>query len=200
MMSLMAIKISKHIWKCALCATLINSVFLLGCSSKEERKFYDLELNARDTERSRELVEELKNTKKGVELALKDFNCYGGRTQSWSSSILKKSSLSSQVEVSLTEICTNGDEPMSRRVEAAHILWCRTRDIKWFLDIYSFAQKSGGIPVFFARSDLNAMLNLQFKEYLNIPRKQDLSLTVEQFSNLISEPLVRSNLILNGVY
>jgi len=161
-----------------------------GCS-KEDHKFAVLQSSGRDTEKSRQLSLELKDTHEGIRLALKDINCYGGTTEGWSSWILRKSILSSQVNCGLAKICTNEVESMSRRIEASRLLWERTGELTWMVQWYGFVQKSGKPVIGIGRKYLVSTVDFgEFRGRVDVPASENTSLTVYEFTNLFMENII----------
>jgi hypothetical protein len=79
-----------------------------------------------DPEAARQIATALKDDQGGLELALRDFDIYGGQTRGWSSWMLARSSLDQLVTARLNSLSHDGSQPFSKRFEALWILWRRS--------------------------------------------------------------------------
>ena len=112
----------------ALSLTVFAILFFSSCS-KEGRDFQRLKRARKDTQQSQSLAATLKDTHRGVQLALADIDCFGGETRGWSSWMLEKSLLSSEVDGALRRLFQDTSQSLSRRIEAARLLWLRTGEL-----------------------------------------------------------------------
>lgn len=109
-------------------ALLIASLILFTSCSREDQLFRQLKDARREPERAEAIATELSRTNRGVELAVADIDIFGGKTRGWSATILTKSELDTVVERRLNDIVRDSTVPIAKRMEAAIILWYRTKD------------------------------------------------------------------------
>src|SRR5260221_386540 len=103
----------------ALC--LVFGLLLCSGCSRESLDFAKLRSYRRETPVATNLAVKLKESSRGVDLAVADMDCFGGQTRGWSSWILEQSSLADYVERKLTRTCGDHNESLTRRIEAARI-------------------------------------------------------------------------------
>lgn len=144
-----------------------------GCFA-ERWQFTKLQGISEDTAKAEPLAVNLRNTQRGVHLALSDMNCYGGKTRGWSSWILETSPLSSLVESGLKRVVNDASQGLSRQVEATIILWRRTGDPSWLVLCYQLVQKSGGSTVAMGRKRLTGSADFgDLRARIDVPATQD---------------------------
>lgn len=120
---------------------IIVVICLVGCS-EEQRQFSELRKNRRDTTQARQIATDLKDRPSAIDMALRDFDCFGGSTRGWANWMLEYSSLPT-INASLRGILLDAQERHSRRVAAAWILWHRTREDDHLKELFRLVKDPG---------------------------------------------------------
>lgn len=168
---------------------LVVSLCLLGACNNEQRLFYRLQEARREQARARPLADELSKTSEGMKLALADFNVFGGTTSGWSSWILMESSLTSEVEPELKRIIADPSIDLAESVEAAHIMWIRTRDTIYLEKMFGMVRAPGDLATEWGRRKLGTSMNPErVVQQLTVPPTEPIKLTLEEFQMVIKDP------------
>jgi len=134
----------------------------------------------------RALSRQLSDTEEGVELAVADLDCYGGRTSGYSNWILLTSRLHGTVRSRLEEIAENDAQSLERRVAACEILWRRTDEDRWLERSFELAQPGGSPVVSYARAGLREVFVAgDSPKAIDVPDSQDLPVSVEDFRGIV---------------
>jgi hypothetical protein len=110
-----------------LSGVLLASMLLSSGCTKERIAFKKLHRVRRDPDAARPLAESLMKTEQGVQLALDDFDCFGGTTRGWSSWIIEHTPITN-VNERLDSIMGDPAFEESKRISAAWLLWRRTNE------------------------------------------------------------------------
>lgn len=112
---------------------------------KENFTFFLLHLSRRNGEAALIYANELMKSERGVDLAFKDFNIFGGETRSFSSYILINSKIPN-INDRLNQLVISKNVDYTKKFEACYILWSRTNDCihfeKYFNLIIEFNNKT----------------------------------------------------------
>jgi hypothetical protein len=164
----------------------IIPALLFSSCSQEAGDFTRLKLSRKETQQSQILATALKDRPRGVRLALEDIDCFGGETRGWSSWILEKSSLSSEVDRGLNNIVFGLEQRLARRIEAARILWLRTGDWSWLVEWYRLVQRAGIPAVGAGRRLLVSAVDFgDVRDRINLPADHNAALSIEEFSQVL---------------
>jgi hypothetical protein len=144
----------------------------------------------RDTEEAQQIASYLKDTSRGITLALDDMDCWGGKTKGWSTWILASSSLP-LVNDRLERILRDESEWPGRRIQAAWILWRRTRKSSYLIDLFKLVKHEGSTSVKRGRQYLASIAQTQaIQEKLQQNENISLSLTVAEFEEYLKKGLI----------
>ena len=172
-------------WLCCLC--------LIGGCSREDATFSKLRTYRRETAKAQVFANELKESPRGVSRALADMDCYGGTTRGWSTWILENSSLSNHVENACKQLLRDSKQPLPKRIEASIVLWRRTHDTTWLVDLLSLVRFSGSHAVGHGRRKLITLLDFgEFRSEIDIKSTEDIRITSDEFVRFI-ENYARTN-------
>jgi hypothetical protein len=168
---------------------LLVSLCLLGACNNEQRLFYKLQEARREQARARPLADELSKTSEGIKLALADFNVFGGTTSGWSSWILMESGLTSEVEPELEKIVADPSIDLAKSVEAAHIMWVRTRQTAYLEKMFEMVSSPGDLATEWGRRKLTTSINSEeVSRKITVPPTEPIQLNLEEFRLLIRDP------------
>lgn len=168
---------------------LLLSLVLLTACTNEQRLFYRLQEARRQADRARPLATEVSKTSKGVELALADMNVFGGTTGGWSSWILMESALTNEVEPKLKGIIANRSADPENRIEAAHIMWVRTKNTGYLETMFEIVRSPGDLATEWGRRKLATAIDPEeVVKKVTVPSTEPIPLTVEEFHLLIQDP------------
>ena len=136
-----------------------------------------------------QVAHEIKDTPRGVALALRDFNVFGGETRGISSWILENSGRSEDVNSNLRRVAADQEQPLSRRFEALWILWRRGDQGEFSLidQMFQLVVPAGQPSVGVARRKLAQCFDPSFAELqqaLNLPAATPLKVSLEEFQLL----------------
>ena len=163
---------------------LTLSILLLTSCSQEKRDFVRLKALRKSTAESEVIARQLKETPKGIELALEDINCFGGETRGWSSWMIEGSSVP-EIDLKLRKILS-GEKSLPRRIEAARLLWLRTNESEWLLEWYKLVEKAGPPAIGVGRRLLISAYDCgEEAARINVPADVDVTLSSEEFRDLI---------------
>ena len=161
-------------------ALLFASLLLFTSCSREDQLFRQLKDARREPVRAEAIATELSKTNRGVELAVADIDIFGGKTRGGSATILTKSELDSVVDPSLKEIVRDSTIAIAKRMEAAIILWYRTKDPVYLETFFVMVQPPGGLEVEWGREVLStAFVNVDLKEAIKAPSSEPISLSLQ---------------------
>jgi len=138
---------------------LLVGLCLLSACNNEQRLFYKLQEARRESDRARPFAEQLSKTSKGTALALADMNVFGGTTSGWSSWILMESGLATEFEPKLKEIIADQSADPAKRVEAAHIMWVRSKDTVYLEKMFEMVRPPGNPATEWGRRKLATSIN-----------------------------------------
>jgi hypothetical protein len=141
-----------------------------------------------DEEMAHQLAVKLRNTPEGIDAAIDDLSVSGGRSKGLGSWMLITSSLATNVEPKLKTIAASPRETLNRRVAALWILWLRTYDLVYLEQLFEIVKAPGDFVVGYGRRYLQKSLSAEaddIRTKLDIPERQPLTLTTEEFKQLI---------------
>ena len=168
---------------------LASMLFSSGCT-EERIAFKKLHRVRRDQDAARPLAETLMKTEQGVQLALDDFDCFGGTTRGWSSWIIEHTPITN-VNERLDSIMGDPAFEESKRISAAWLLWRRTDEDRYLEELFTLVREPGSKPVemgrnWLASTSTNAVMWSQF----NVPASQPLTMTTNQFSDAMRAGII----------
>ena len=164
-------------------------VILCACSRREERLFAELKDAPRDSVRARANGLELSRTRKGIDLAVADMDIFGGNTRGWSSWILVASESVDLVEPRLKRLMADSAVASEKRMEAANILWLRTRETSYLDELFRMVQRPGNLEVDWGRRRLSkAFVSDDVKKAITLPASVAIPLSAEKFTELLHDP------------
>jgi len=152
--------------------------------SREDLWFWLLRLHRKNQEYAQQYAQKLSSTKRGIDLALRDFGVFGGKTRGWSSWILLFSPHQEYVVGRLKGIVADENTDLDRRLEALLILWERTRDDSYLIVCFQAVQNPGPPLVFLVRGRLASAVGCKA---LQVPASERMPIDLEEFKSLLSE-------------
>ena len=162
---------------------------LLTSCNHEQKLFWNLQEARRETDRARPFAEELSKTPEGTRLALEDMDVFGGSTRGWSSWILIESSLATEIEPKLKEIISDQSIDPSKRIEAAHIMWARTKDTIYLEKMFAMVRGPGDQATEWGRRKLATSIESEeMAKRLMLPPTEPIQLKDDDFHSLIKDP------------
>lgn len=175
---------------------LIAVFCLLGCA-EEQRQFAELRKNRRDTTQAKQIATSLKDRPQAIDIALRDFDCFGGTTRGWANWMLEYSSLLS-VNEALQGILLDAQERHSRRVAAAWIIWRRTHEDEHLRELFRLVKDPGETSVQMGRRFLSmTTTNAAIRDALTRSPSSALPVTEAIFTDYIRNGQVGLDLNVN---
>lgn len=104
--------------------------------------------------------------------------------------MLINSTLTNLVSNNLHEVLDSATAPMQKRVEAAWVMWLRTKNIQYLDRLYSLVKVKGNIGVFHGRHYLKISIKegTELYKWVDKPETEDLPLSIEDFKTHLSKP------------
>ena len=134
------------------------------------------------------VCERLGLSQKGVRLALRDMDCWGGTAAGASRRILVTSPLRDVVEPGLRRVAESTDALLARRIEAYNILWRRTGDTDCLLQLFRLVSPPGPPSTECGRRLIVAALDAH-ERAMSLMARHDrpLSVNEEEFVAMVHE-------------
>lgn len=153
--------------------------------SSDERLFYVLIANRKDSEKAKKIAEMLLDSDAAITLSANDIDIYGGATRGWSEWILINTSKRAKVQIELERIVIDKSSNIYKKLEALFILWHITRDKKYLVTIFNIVRKAEGVNIGLARERLAKIFhkNPDFETKINKNYQYDIDLSEEEFIN-----------------
>jgi hypothetical protein len=164
----------------------LSCVLLVSGCTKDDVTFSKLRMNRRDTTKAQIYAAELKETPGGIKRAIKDMDCYGGSTGGWSSWILEQSSLAADIDEPLKELLRAQGEPLTKRIEAAIVLWNRTHDRRYLSDLFLLVRPPGPPVIGHGRRKLTTLIDFgELRSKIALPAEENLQVSAEEFNRYV---------------
>lgn len=163
---------------------------LVSYFAKERLMFWRIyRVKKDDPEEAMRLAAALKDTPRGIALAMKDFDGYGGKTRGISTWMLEYSTRPEVVPF-LIRIADDPSEPQPRRFEALLALWRRGnfQDYGLLDRMFLLITNSGSHYLSIERSKLAFFLNEELWHIIKVPHTNTINLTLEEFQKLTRKP------------
>ncbi|MBI5724834.1 MAG: hypothetical protein HZA50_12815 [Planctomycetes bacterium] len=99
-------------------------------------------------------IDENKNNQHAIDMALEKYDFPGSKAEAWCCTLLLRSDSLEYVKMGLEAIGRDSRETRGRRICAYDILYAKTKDSKYMLDLYDLVKEPGGIEVYAGRKSL----------------------------------------------